>query len=64
MLPNLLSRCLRRADEHETVVALITSGGLKDPAATQRLLPPIPPVEPNVDALRKGLAEAYQYELR
>jgi len=46
------------------VVALITSSGLKHSAATQRLLPPISLVEPNVDALRKGLAEAYHYELR
>ena len=50
-------------DEDETVVALVTSGGLKDPATTQEYLPDIPLVEPNLDALREGLADAYGYLL-
>ncbi len=50
-----------KIDEGETVVALVTSGGLKDPAATQGYLPDIPLVEPNMDSLRKGLAETYGY---
>jgi len=52
-----------KIDEDETVVALVTSGGLKDPATTQRVLPNVPVVQPNMDALRKGLAEAYDYIL-
>lgn len=56
-------REMGKIHEDEVVVALMTSGGLKDPATTQRYLPDIPLVEPNVDALRKGLAEAYGYLL-
>ena len=53
-----------KIDEDETVVALVTSGGLKDPATTQHYLPDIPVVEPTLEALRRGLAGAYHYELR
>ena len=56
-------REMGKIDEHDIVVALVTSGGLKDPVATQRSLPSIPLVEPNLGALRKGLAEAYGYLL-
>jgi threonine synthase len=56
-------REMGKIDEDEVVVALVTSGGLKDPATTQRYLPEIPVVEPDLDALRKGLAEAYGYLL-
>ncbi|MGB3906261.1 MAG: threonine synthase, partial [Anaerolineae bacterium] len=52
-------RDMGKIDGDETVVALLTSGGLKDPAATQEVLPEIPLVEPSVEALREGLAEAY-----
>jgi threonine synthase len=51
----------KRIGKDEIVVALLTSGGLKDPATTQQHLPPIPRVEPNLDALRRGLATAYGY---
>jgi threonine synthase len=50
-------------DEEETVVALVTSGGLKDPATTQLYLPDIPVAEPALEALRQGLADAYGYVL-
>ena len=66
VLPLAVIKKLRQTgqiDEDEVVVALMTSGGLKDPATTQRYLPDIPLVEPNLDALRKGLAEAYGYLL-
>jgi threonine synthase len=66
VLPLAVIKKLRQAgqiDEDEVVVALLTSGGLKDPAMTQRYLPATPLVEPNLDALRKGLAEAYGYLL-
>ena len=56
-------REMGKIGEDEVVVALVTSGGLKDPATTQEHLPEIPVVEPNLDALRKGLAEAYGYLL-
>ncbi|HUW08534.1 MAG TPA: pyridoxal-phosphate dependent enzyme, partial [Anaerolineae bacterium] len=55
-------REMGKIDEDETVVALVTSGGLKDPAATEQYLADIPLVEPNLEALRNGLARAYQYE--
>ena len=66
VLPVAVIKRLRdegKIDEDEIVVALVTSGGLKDPTATQRSLPHIPLVEPNIDALARGLAEAYDYIL-
>ncbi len=54
---------LGQIDGDETVVALVTSGGLKDPSTTQEYLPPIPLVEPDLHALRRGLEEAYGYVL-
>ena len=56
-------RVMGKIDEEETVVALVTFGGLKDPATTQHHLPDVPLVEPSLEALRKGLAEAYGYIL-
>ena len=56
-------REMGKIDEDETVVALVTSSGPKDPATTQDYLPDIPLVEPSLEALRKGLAEAYGYVL-
>ncbi len=41
----------------EVVVALITSGGLKDPDATLRYVPPIPLIEPTFEALERALHE-------
>jgi threonine synthase len=52
-----------KIDENETVIAVLTSSGLKDPASTHKILPEIPVVQPNVDALRAGLAQAYGYTL-
>ncbi len=56
-------RDMGKVAQDETVVALLTSGGLKDPPTTQEYLPDIPLVEPDMDSLRKGLAEAYGYVL-
>ena len=43
----------------DSVVALLTSGGLKDPEVTAKLLPPIPVIEATEDALRAALQEKY-----
>jgi threonine synthase len=56
-------REMGKIGEEEIVVALVTSGGLKDPATTRKFLPDIPSVEPNLEALREGLARAYGYIL-
>ena len=66
VLPLAVIKKLRemgKIDEDEVVVALMTSGGLKDPATTRSYLPDIPLVDPSLDSLRKGLAEAYGYIL-
>lgn len=45
----------------EAVVALITSMGLKDPAASRPHLPEAPFVEPTVEATLRALREVYGY---
>ena len=47
----------------DSVVAVLTSSGLKDPDVTAKLLPPIPVIEPTEEALRATLREAYGVEL-
>lgn len=43
----------------EVVVVVSTSGGLKDPSVTQRMLPDIPVIEPTEEALREAMARVY-----
>jgi len=52
-----------RIGADETVVAVVTSSGLKDPGATQQYLPSIPVVEPNLEALKAALAASYGYHV-
>jgi threonine synthase len=44
-------------DRGAVVVALLTSGGLKDPDATLRYVPPLPRIEPTFEALDRALAD-------
>jgi threonine synthase len=46
------------------VVALMTAGGLKDPAATERTLGPLPTVDGDLDAACRVLAERYGFDPR
>jgi threonine synthase len=46
-------------DPEQTVVAVITSSGLKDPGATRAWLPAVPPVGDDFDALLHTLRECY-----
>ena len=50
-------------DPDETVVAVHTSTGLKDTEMTAEGLPDVPTVEPEVDALRRALAETYGVDI-
>ena len=43
----------------ETVVAFLTSTGLKDPETTARHLPPIPLVEPDLPSVTRALLDSY-----
>ncbi len=52
-----------RIGADESVVAVVTSSGLKDPGSTQQYLPKIPVVQPNLEALKAGLAAAYGYHV-
>lgn len=45
----------------DSVVAFLTSSGLKDPEATARHLPAIPLIEPNLEALRSALESTYGF---
>lgn len=52
-----------RIGADESVVAVVTSSGLKDPGATHQYLPRIPVVQPNLEALKVGLAATYGYHV-
>ena len=57
---------LRRRDvisPDESVVVILTSSGLKDPAVTAEALPAIPLIEESEDALARALASIYGFEL-
>ncbi len=47
--------------QDDTVVSLLTSAGIKDPEVTARFMPDIPLIEPNLDALREMLEQAYKF---
>lgn len=49
-------------NDDDLVVAFLTSGGLKDPETTSKYLPPIPLIEPNLDALRSALESTYGFQ--
>lgn len=49
--------------EDDVVVVLSTSGGLKDPSVTQRMLPEIPVIQPTEEALREAMKRVYDREL-
>lgn len=48
----------------DTVVALLTAGGLKDPEVSQTSLPGIPSIRPTLDDLERGLRDHYEFPLR
>jgi threonine synthase len=67
-MSSVISLCVARRmveegqiDSDDVVVAFLTSGGLKDPEATARHLPPIPLIEPNLEALRSALESSYGF---
>lgn len=47
----------------QTVVAVLTSTGLKDPASTQAVLPAVPQINPNLEELRVALADSYDMQI-
>lgn len=50
-------------DREETVIALLTSSGLKDPDVTLPYVPSIPAIEPNAASLEAALRDAYHFTL-
>lgn len=50
-------------DERETVVAVLTATGLRDPGATAEALPAVPVVEPEMDALKAALKSNYGFSI-
>lgn len=59
-------RKLREAGEigeNETVVALLTASGLKDPEVSQRFFTSIPAIEPTLTALEETLREVYDFRI-
>jgi threonine synthase len=49
-------------DPDRTIVAVLTSSGLKDPETTQKHLPDIQVAEPTLDGLRRFLQDVYQWD--
>jgi threonine synthase len=47
----------------ESVVAFLTSTGLKDPETTARHLPPIPVVDPDLGSVIGALKDSYGFEV-
>jgi threonine synthase len=47
----------------DKVVAILTSTGLKDPATTQRNMPSVPHIDPNMNELRRALDNSYGIKL-
>jgi threonine synthase len=47
----------------EVVVVVLTSGGLKDPSSTSKLLPRVPLIEPSMMGLKEGLYNTYSFDL-
>lgn len=47
--------------EDDTVVALITSSGLKDPGETAKRMPKVPLIEPNLHSMTQALKEKYGF---
>ncbi len=52
-----------KIDRDETVVCLITSGGLKDPETTDKNFPTLPHIEPEWPAFTKFMEEFYGFQL-
>ena len=52
-----------RLDGDRTVVAVLTSSGLKDPETTQRHLPDIQVAEPTLEGLARFLEQVYEFRL-
>jgi threonine synthase len=50
-------------DPDETIVAFLTSTGLKDPEVTAKYMQEIPLIEPEVEALTRTLREIYQFDV-
>jgi threonine synthase len=46
-----------------TVVAILTSTGLKDPASSRRLLPDLPQVKPTLVSLKEAMRTAYGWDM-
>lgn len=47
----------------DKVVAVLTSTGLKDPATTQKELPPVPQIQPDMAELRAALRDSYNVNI-
>jgi len=45
------------------IVSVITSSGLKDPDVTRSILPEVPVIEPNLDALEVALRNNYNFDI-
>ena len=54
-------RSQQQVGAEEVVVAVLTSTGLKDTAATAQLLPSPPQITPELDDLRRALDQAYGF---
>ncbi|MFQ6123433.1 MAG: pyridoxal-phosphate dependent enzyme [Candidatus Heimdallarchaeota archaeon] len=52
-----------KIDQDEVVIAIVTSGGLKDPDVTRKILPEVPIIKPDMQELSAVLKNVYNYLL-
>jgi threonine synthase len=66
VLPLVALYKLRKAGqigENETVVAILSATGLKDPGASQSYLPKVPLIEPSLRGLERALVDSYGFSI-
>ena len=50
--------------QHDSIIiSVITSSGLKDPDVTRSILPEVPVIDPNLDALEAALRNNYNIDI-
>jgi len=52
-----------KIDQDEVVIAIVTSGGLKDPDVTRKILPEVPLIKPDMQELSAALKNVYNFQL-
>ncbi len=52
-----------KLDHDDIIIAIVTSSGLKDPNTTRKVLPEVPVIKPDLQALSSVLRDVYEFQL-